>query len=55
MVQRNKCNANVKGDGYAVGETVTVDIANLGGANSNISGDLAFDVATVTGNVIHNQ
>ena len=43
--------SNVKGDGYAVGETVTVDIANLGGANSNISGDLAFDVATVTGNV----
>ena len=43
--------SNLKGDGYVVGETVTIDIADLGGANSNISGDLAFDVASVTGNV----
>ena len=43
--------SNLKGDGYIVGETVTIDIADLGGANSNISGDLAFDVASVTGNV----
>ena len=42
--------ANVTGNNYNVSERVNIDITSLGGATEQ-SGDLTFNVATLTGNV----
>lgn len=42
---------NTPGDGYLVGEQVQISIADLGGPDDFVEGDLFFKVSAITGNV----